>query len=223
MKCAAESRDRLSRRAIFWNVLCRFSVTIANERGVTGTAPSRSEINENMRSEHHKMNPSSNPMSLRAINALNARFWAKQTRLTERRIADPMSYDAAKRDIDSEAIRVTIRERKSLDQALADAEETVKAVRKIIVAAERERRKSICRSGGLARKTDALQILIQQLVRETPGMGRRDLWYQLKREQGRDIITAIDEKEIKFLTSNGKSKSAPVSGLKDRLHSAKRK
>jgi hypothetical protein len=97
-------------------------------------------------------------------------------------------YDAAKRDIDSEAFRMTIRERKSLDQALADAEETVKAVRKIVVAAERERRKSICCSGGLARKTDALQILIQQLVRETPGMSRRDLWYQLKREQGRGTI-----------------------------------
>ena len=175
-----------------------------------------------MQPEHLNMNPTSNPVSLRAINGLNARFWAKQARLTARRIADPVCFDTAKRDMDSEAIRVTIRERKSLDQALADAEETVKAARKIVVAAGRERWKSVCRSGGLARKTDALQMLIQQLVRETSGMSRRDLLYRLKREEGHGIITAIDGKEIKFLTSNGKSKSAPVSGLKDRLHRAKK-
>jgi hypothetical protein len=67
------------------------------------------------------MNPSNNLMTLGAINAWNEKFWAKQARLTERRIGDPMSYDAAKRDMDSEAVRVTIRERKSLDQALATA------------------------------------------------------------------------------------------------------
>jgi hypothetical protein len=169
------------------------------------------------------MNPGNDPLTLRTINAWNEQFWSKQALLTEQRIADPMLYDVATRDMDSEAIRVTIRERKSLDQALADAEETVKTVSIIVVAAETERRRIICRSGGLARKADTLQILIQQLVRETPGMSRRELWFQLKREQGRGTIMAIDGKEIEFLTSNGKSKSATVSGLKDRLHRAKRK
>jgi hypothetical protein len=179
-----------------------------------------------MQSERRKMNPSNNPMTLGAFNVWNERFWAKQARLTERRIGDPMSYEAAKRDMDSEAIRVAIRERKSLDQALADAEETVKAVRKaarkIVITAERELRRSICRSGGLARKTDALQLLIQRCVRETPETNQRGLLHQLKREQGGGTITAIDEKEIQFRTSKGKLKSAPVSGLKDRLHRAKK-
>jgi hypothetical protein len=171
------------------------------------------------------MNPSYNPMTLGAINAWNEKFWAKQARLTERRIGDPISYDAAKRDMNSEAIRVAIRERKSLDQALADAEETVKevgkAVRKRVITAERERRKRVCRSGGLARKTDALQLLIQRCVGETPETNQRGLLHQLKREQGGGTITAIDEKEIQFRTSKGKLKSAPISGLKDRLHRAK--
>jgi hypothetical protein len=176
-----------------------------------------------MQAEHPTMKPDNNPISLRAINRLNVQFWARQARLTEDRIADPLFYDAAKRDMDSEAIRVNFRERKSLDQALAEAEETVKAVRKTVVAAERERRKSVCRSGGLARKADRLQLLIEQLVREAPEMTQRGLLHQLKREQGRGIITAMDEKEIQFRTSKNKLKSAPISGLKDRLHRAKSK
>jgi hypothetical protein len=184
-------------------------------------------MDENMQPKLYKMNASDNPMSLKAINARNEQFWAKQARLTENRIADPMSYAAAKRDMDSEAIRVAIRERKSLEQALSDAHETVQETAKLVwrtvVHAERERRRGISRSGGLAPKTDALQRLIQQLVRETPGMSRLDLWYRLKDQKGRGTIMAIDRKEIKFLTSAGELKSAPVSGLKDRLHRAKRK
>ena len=125
--------------------------------------------------------------------------------------------------MDSEAIRVAFRERKSLDEALADAEVTIRAVRKVVVAAERQRAKSICRSGGLARKSDALQILIEQLVQDTAEISQRDLLHQLKREQGQGTITTIDGKEIQFRTFKGKLKSAPISGLKDRLHRAKNK
>jgi hypothetical protein len=160
------------------------------------------------------------------MNAWNKRFWAKQARLTRQRITDPICYAAAKRDMDSEAIRVAIRERKSLEQALSDAQETVreaeKLVRRNVINAERERRRNISRSGGLAPKPDPLQILIQQLVREMPTINRRGLWFRLKDELGRGIIVAIDRKEIRFLTPRCGLKTAPVSGLKDRLHRAKR-
>jgi len=169
------------------------------------------------------MKPENNPQSLIEINRLNAQFWARQTRLTARRIADPMSFDIAKRDMDSEAIRVTLRERKSLDQALADAEKIVSAVRKTVVATERDRGKSVCRSGGLARKSDRLQLLIEQLVREAPEMTQRELLHQLKRKISLGTIVAIEEHWVQFRVSKNKLKSAPISGLKDRLHRAKRK
>jgi hypothetical protein len=50
------------------------------------------EINENMQSEHHKLNPDNNPMSLGAINRLDAQFCAKHTRLTVRPIAAPKAH-----------------------------------------------------------------------------------------------------------------------------------
>jgi hypothetical protein len=167
------------------------------------------------------MNASISLITLGAINARNELFWAKQSRLTKQRIANRLCYDAAKRDMNSEAIRVAFRERKSLDQALSDADITVKRVRRSVARAERERRRSISRIGGLSPKTDALQILIQRLVREMPGMSRRDLWHRLKDELGNGTISVIDGKEIKFLTASVKIRSC--TGLKDRLHRATRK
>jgi len=123
----------------------------------------------------------------------------------------------------SEAIRVAFRNQKSLDQALADAEQSAIIVQRNPEDAERVRRRSMSRKGGSVPKTDALQMLIQVCVREAPEINRRKLWHRLRQELGRGTITAIDAQRIEFRTSNGKFKISPVSGLKDRLSRAKRK
>src|SRR5580765_1093027 len=63
-------------------------------------------------------------LMLRKINRLNKRFWSKQSKLTSQRISDPMLYALATRDMHSEAIRVAFIEQQSLDQAVADAEQS---------------------------------------------------------------------------------------------------
>jgi len=126
-------------------------------------------------------------------------------------------------DMHSEAVRVSIRERKSLDQALADAEQERNILWQNPVPAEKARMRSLSRMGGSAPKTDGLQVLIQTCVRKERGISQRLLWHQLKKHLGLGIIRAIDNHKIEFLDHNGKLKTAPVSGLKDRLSRAKSK
>ena len=167
--------------------------------------------------------PSGHPANLRRINKRNRQFWLKQSKLTVQRISNPVLYALAERDMCSEAIRVAFREQKSLDQALYDAEQALNLFWKNPLPAGDARRRSLSRKGGHAPKTDALQLLIQNCVREEPNIGQRKLWHQLKKHLSLGVIMAIDDHEIQFLDRNEKLKTAPVSGLKDRLSRAKSK
>ena len=98
------------------------------------------------------MFPGSHPAALRKINNRNKQFWAKQSKLTEQRISDPILYALATPGMRSESIRVSFREQKSLDQALADAEEALQILWKNPTAAEKSWRRSLSRKGGSALK-----------------------------------------------------------------------
>jgi hypothetical protein len=169
----------------------------------------------------YRIYPSNDPAGLRKINEQNKEFWSNQSELTVQRMSDPTLYALAMHDMRSEAIRVSIREQKSLDQALADAEQARDSLWKNPAAAERERRRSLSLKGGRAFKTDALQVLIDTCVRKAPNMSQRELWHQLRKPLGLGVIKAIDNQKIEFLDRDGKLKTSPVSGLKDRLSRAK--
>lgn len=85
---------------------------------------------------------------------------------------------------------------------------------------------------GSAKKSDALQCLIESMVSRNPSMSAKELysalWSQDHREFYGGIILSINDLTIEF--KNGKNqrsemlvKSASVSGLKDRLSRAKKK
>src|SRR5712672_769978 len=126
----------------------------------------------NMTTEHSEKRY---PAALRKINKLNKQFWSKQSKLTVQRISDPTFYALATRDMYLEAIRVAFREQKSLDQALSDAEQAQTILLESIPDPDEAWRRSVSRKGGRARKTDALQQVIQTCVRKAPDMDQREL------------------------------------------------
>lgn len=170
-----------------------------------------------------KISPGSASAALHKINRRNKQFWSKQSKLTVQRISDPTLYALAARDMLSEAIRVGFREQKSLDQALADAEQSQNILLESLPHAEEPWRRIASRKGGRALKTDALQVLIETCVRERPDITQRQLWHRLNKHLGLGVIRAIDSQKIEFSARNGEPKTAPVSGLKDRLSRAKSK
>jgi hypothetical protein len=172
-----------------------------------------------------RMTTEQSPTSFRNLNGRNRKFWAKQSKLTEQFIIDPIVYPLALHDMYLEADRLPLNEQKSIDYALVKAAETLNTymLLKNPSAAEKARKRHLSRKGGSASKTDALQMLIQSCVRQSSGISQRELLHHLKTYLGRGILRVIDNEKIEFLNYNEKLKSAPVSGLKDRLSRAKSK
>lgn len=152
------------------------------------------------------------PVTLEGINECNRRFWDDQNLLLRRRMASSATLNAALDLLRAEQIEgVPIRHQTSLYKALEDAERTGK--RFLMEHASK---------GGKAKKSDALQLLIEKIVKREPSISVRQLESQLEAYQGIDIIDDIEDGSIWF--TNGDSlKEAKVSGLKDRLLRAKRK
>ncbi len=161
-------------------------------------------------------------LTIADINERNHQFWQVESDLLIRRMADELLYEVARTDMSSETLRqVPIKLRKSLGQALADAEK----IRRIYQIA-------FARKGGRAVKSDALQWVIEEIVLKNPTITIRQLFFKLKGEIGQGTVTSIDEESdiradeprmIHFEEDNGKRMIAPLSGLKDRLFRAKKK
>lgn len=175
------------------------------------------------KSEHHlNMSTDLKRLTPAMLNERNARIWAEQKILLEQRISDPVLYDLAKRDMDFEAARgVPIKQQKTLEQTLADAAQ----VRSTVHA-------ELSRKGGKAPKSDALQELILEIVLTHPNTSEKELLKMLAGEAGAGVVTSIDEPSeplagdtpcIHFIEDDGRSKTASVPGLKDRLSRAKAK
>ena len=166
---------------------------------------------------------SDRPKTLAQINQRNRQFWAKESELMQRRIADKTLFNLAETERQSEVLRqVPVKSQKSTAQALADAE----TARKIIQS-------SFSRKGGTAAKSDALQELILEVVLEYPKITVVKLLRELTKRLGDGIVDRIEEKcetvagegrRIHFFQGHdGAQKTASVSGLKDRLSRAKKK
>jgi hypothetical protein len=147
-----------------------------------------------------------------ALNKQNVGFWQAQKDLMERRMADPPLLETAIETISSEAERqVPIRSQISFEQALAVAE---RAKSRFLIQQARK--------GGNVKKADSLNELILEIVRRRPAMTAAELLERLRQQQYQNTIQDIDEHTIWFTTRDGRSKSAKISGLKDRLSRALR-
>jgi hypothetical protein len=150
--------------------------------------------------------------TLAELNEQARIFWAAQAALLEKRMADEAVCDMAFETINAELIRgVPARYQTTLESALLDAEN------------KRNRHsKNFSQKGGKAKKTDALQDLIDGLVRKTPSISVKSLEKQIRTEERQGIIEEVTAHKIYF-NHDGRSKSAPLSGLKHRLTRANKK
>lgn len=83
------------------------------------------------------------------------------------------------------------------------------------------------RNAGRSKKTDALQELIVEIVRDNPRISQSQLLLKLgapKKPGGviEDIDGPEEAKPSIHFVQNGRSKEAPISGLKDRLTRARK-
>ena len=160
-------------------------------------------------------------LTIEDLNEENRRFWRTQSELFDKRMSDEPLNRIAAMDLYSETLRqVPIYSQKSLEQALADAEKSKSTWQT-----------AFSRKGGSTPRCDALQGLIEEIVRENPKITQGQLLRKLKGARGAGTVVTGEKvdrvpdagKWIHFVDEDGKPKKAPVSGLKDRLSRAKRK
>jgi hypothetical protein len=151
------------------------------------------------------------------INDRNKQFWMSATAKAERRMADPGILQLALMDIESYSAFLPVYYQKSFEKALRDAD---LAINHDLITNSIHRRFS--HRGGLATKTDALQQIILKIVEKKPSITQPELVEQLRAHQHDGVIDDIGDADISFRTHTGKLKTAPLSGLKDRLSRAKK-
>lgn len=148
-------------------------------------------------------------------------FWQEECRLLERRIADPEIRASALSILANEQKRgVAIYYQTPLERALemvAGPTERTRSEARYLALSEQGRK------GGRAKKQDKLQDFIDELVAKRPRLSERDLLNLLKADAPTELWVDIDEEGIHFAPCEGTLKTAPLSGLKDRLSRAKKK
>ena len=147
------------------------------------------------------------------INMKSSAFWAIETERMLERMADEALRDTALETINAELIKATpIRFQTTLEFALFDAEK------------KRDRfSTNFAQRGGKAKKPDALQQLIEAIVRENPSITLKLLLKKIKAQEYEGVIDEVTDDEISFSNYNGRLKSAPLSALKHRLSRARKK
>jgi hypothetical protein len=112
------------------------------------------------------------------LNEQNRRFWRIQSELLDKRMSDELLYTIATMDVCSETLRqVPIYSQKSLEQALADAEKIKSACQT-----------AFSRKGGSTPRCDALQGLIEEIVREKMKITQGQLLGELKGARGAGTV-----------------------------------
>jgi hypothetical protein len=139
------------------------------------------------------------------INECNRIFWEAESALLLRRITKPALYAVALEEMDSEQRQgVSIYRRKTLEKALEDAER----------ARLREQfLEEFARKGGSAPKADTLTKLVEEIYAQNPSITAAEVLQRLREHHD----FTFDEENIYYLASNGREKSVPITGLKDRL------
>lgn len=153
------------------------------------------------------------PLSLDDVNRRNREFWADETDLFYRHLSDDAVRDAAFEILHAQSVKaMPLRFRLCLHGAL---DEAAKAQRIFL--------RDFARKGGVARKADSLQRLIEDIVDRRPSISAPHLFHELEHYCAqRHVIHEIAEGKIYFTNSGGREKAASVKGLKDRLSRAKK-
>lgn len=152
-------------------------------------------------------------ITAKELNQQYGHFWADQTRLLQRRMADDTVRNVAFGLIhDQELVGMPMRQRLTLEKALEAAE---KMGRRFSAAWSHK--------GGKARKTDPLRSLIEWLVEHSPSITVGGLERHLREHQGIDPIVEIDGDLISIALPDGRLKDVKLKGLKHRLSRAKKK
>ena len=162
-----------------------------------------------------------NSGNLAAINRRNQQFFIEQAALLYRRAQDTALTINALRELDSARdMGVPIKYWKSFERGLAEAE----LARDIVF-------KVSGRKGGRPLGSDALQRVIVTIVSRRQEIKVHQLLKQLRKmAEGDDpVILGVDKESAlcageipKILFCDGGEKTAPISGLKDRLYRAKK-
>ena len=151
--------------------------------------------------------------ALAAISRKHAEFWAVQSPLAERRVADEVLRDYAMGQIADDAVRdVPIYYRKSYEHLLDDAA----ALQQSVLTRQ-------ARRAATAKRPDALQTLIAKILQQNPNSTSTMLLCRLEQMVGdvEEVVT-LNQTVIEFI-DRGRVRSAKISGLKDRLHRARRR
>jgi hypothetical protein len=137
-------------------------------------------------------------------------------------IDDVALREAAFARLRSERMRgVTVKEQITLDGALAAEEQTALKSADHIEARVVSRR---ARRAGSVAKVDGLQGFINSIVEKRPKITVPELLDKIRAEVGSGgPIVDLDKTSIWFVGAHDQSRSATISGLKDRLSRAKRK
>lgn len=146
------------------------------------------------------------------INNRNRKFWEIQTELLLERVSDPVLFEIAAREMDSDQRRaVPIGYRKTLETLLEGAERIGRLFYKRFQT-------EFSRKGGRAPKPDALTKRMMELVARNPTVTESQVLKRVKE----DHEFEVGEEDIVFLGRNGVEKSVPISGLKHRLSRIKK-
>lgn len=147
------------------------------------------------------------------LNKLNRSFWVEQEREAERLQTVPLILGQVLEVLAGEVSRgVPPRSRTAWGEALRKAD----AFRNQVLAYQG-------RLGGQARQLDPLQERIVEIVRAAPNITCDGLLSCLRDEAPGLVVGDIEEEKIWFNGRDGSLKSAPLSGLKDRLSRAKKR
>ena len=170
----------------------------------------------------YKICPDRAAADLRGINEQNRQFWSEQSKLMKQRMSNDAVVEIAVDDVRSETERrLPIAWHKSFEQALAEAAISYRLAQKVF-----------SRSGGRTSKRDSLQRLISKIVGKSSKITAIKLLSALPKREGEGTIISIDRNSARlsgegrmiryFDDSPQKEKTAPLSGLKDRLSRAKK-
>ena len=140
---------------------------------------------------------------------------------------DPLLVEMLNRELHSPLHRLVPEARRSVDQILEDAEETVKlALAHHEPLIRRDALRKQASRAGRSKKPDPLQQLIIEIVKNKPNITTPELFEKLKaRSWPESMVAEIDDGTIVFNDRCGSRQflnEAPISGLKDRLSRAKK-
>jgi hypothetical protein len=155
--------------------------------------------------------------AIAALNKRNREFWRARDVLLQPLLPDETIVAAALATLESAPQRRrSVKDRMSFEDALTMAAEVVAQIRPRFLSQQG-------RSGGRAKKSDALQELIVGVVRARPAITCAELLAELRDRCPIPPLEGIEKKTISFVNRDGRGAEAKICGLKDRLSRAKKK